>query len=385
MSNVLNRWNANDLRSFRQLLPRVCVLFIAFVAIEAVTFGAAPPSPEMVFSTCLAHRDAVVRSGYLRLMISSERNIGSEAVSEVADEMLIWFVGSQIRFDMRRRSERNTWHDDWEKFAVTESTYTWIPEGGFEGVIAPVSEYSHDPGGVMGHFHLFHPRWIGMGVNGESLMQHSIGARLVTPETKRKFTVESDDSGGDRLWRVTSALKYPAADAGGDSIAGLQVSWFDPNAGWNLVRGELQEFAPQGTKVLSVRCRVRRFGNDNHWFPEEVVREVRYAERITQRTTLTVLDADFDSVPDRASFSASGMSLAAGKRLADRTQGTREVELISDGKALIPISGPDVEIASSKTSTGRAWLLLLNALILAGLGFALLIRARRARLRADYN
>lgn len=378
-SSVLISWKSGLSQAWTQSFLRTCLLLGAVLVSNDVASGAEIPSAQAVQSNCLVHRDTVARSGYLRLKMHTERDMGADSASELVSEMRIWFAGDQLRFDIRRRGEDGQWSDEWERFSVTRSTYTWIPAGEFEGVVAPVAEYAQEPGGVMGHFRLFHPRWLGLGVNSESVMHYQAGARLVNPESPRTAVVEADEIDGRHLWRLTTSLKYPPAAVGEEPIPGEKVCWFDPSAGWSLVRGELREFAPSGTKVLSVRSRIRRFGTADHWFPEEVIRETRYQERVTQRTTLTVLEADFVSAPDSSIFTASGMNLTAGKRIAHRTQGAREVSLVSDGRQLIPISGPEVQIAPPPASSSRAWLLLFNAVLLAGVGIILLLRSRRTR------
>jgi hypothetical protein len=380
MSSTLIRWKA-----FGSWGPAVlafaCRPFVLglFLASHGICSGAERPDAQTIQSNCLKQRESVTQSGFLRLIIRAEHDIGTDAASELVSEMCVWFSGDQIRFDIRRRDERGEWSDEWERFAITGSTYTWIPEGEFEGVVASVSEYAQEPGGVMGHFRLFHPRWIGLGVNSESLMQYEAGARLVIPEARRIAVVATDELDGRTVWRLTTPLKYPPPEEGTGSIPGEKVCWFDPDAGWSLVRGEMREFAPQGTKVLSVRSRIRRFGTGDHWFPEEVIRETRYQERVTQRTTLSVLEADFSSGVDLSTFTASGMNLTAGKRIADRTQSDREVILVSDGRQLTPISGRHIQPAPPPVSSSRAWLLLLNAILLAGIGMVFLLRACRAK------
>lgn len=340
-----------------------------------------PPEPKLIHEYCLQYRAAATQAGAITLHSRTQRDIGGPEASETAVQFRIWFNNGKLRIDMCDVDSDGSERGEWERFIVTERTYTWIPAGEFEGVTAPVAEYSQSEGGVIGHFRLFHPRWIGMGVNHESVMEGEPRARLVNPAAQSNVSIIREDVDGHVAWKLTKRLKYPGTDDSSPPIPGEMVYWFAPDAGWSLVRGELRELGSRQTKVMSVQSKLRQFGPSGVWFPEVVVREIRYGNRVTERTTLTITEADFGTPPDPLVFTVAGLGLPAGQRVADRTQGPIETVAISDGRQMVPLSGSALLPAPSPPQSMRAWWLLVNAVVLAIVGVVIALRSfRRQRL-----
>lgn len=363
-------------------LPTWCsVAALAVIVADAQLVAQAPllnpPEPRLIHEYCLQYRAAATQAGFIAVHSLTQRDIGGPGASQTAAQFRIWFEEGNLRVDMR--GEDGSGSEEWERFIVTDRTYTWIPAGEFEGVTAPQAEYSQSEGGVMGHFRLFHPRWIGMGVNHESVMECEPRARLVNPAAQSNVSIVRDEVDGHVAWKLTKRLKYSATGDSSAPIPGERACWFAPHAGWNLVRGEMRELDPKRSKVMTVQSKLRQYGTDGVWFPEVVVRETRYDDRVTDRTTLTITEVEFGTPPAPQVFTVAGLGLPAGKRVADRTQGPIETVAISDGEQMVPLSGPAVLPSPSPPQSMRAWWLLANAVVLAVVGVVIAVRAFRRR------
>jgi hypothetical protein len=228
------------------------------------------PSPIELQVDCLRYRDQITRHGYVMLhrVIQSSGVAGNER-KEVY--FRIWFSDERLRFDVGGGLDSGDWRE-WEHYVVENDRYIFIPEGDLGGVIAPASEYQQQ-GGVAAHFSLFHPRWLGMGQNSESLLHREPQARTVNPRaTKAKYKeVALEPMAGFRTWRVTYETSFPPPKPGDGRNAGECVMWFAPEAGGSLVRAELREFGKRMTMVRSVESHLEQSaktesGSHARWF-----------------------------------------------------------------------------------------------------------------------
>lgn len=333
---------------------------------------AASPSPLDLQAECLRYRDETTRDGRVFL-----KSVTEDAQGRTEAEYRIWFTPARLRFDIRNLRD-GAW-GEWEHYVVEEGRYTWVPEGEFEGVIAPSQEYAGEQGGVMGHFSLFHPRWLGMGQNSESLMHREPNSRFVDPQIKKaEHDVAEDRVGEFRAWRVTRKTSFPGATPDAPQTPGEFVMWFAPDAGMSLLRAELRELG-QTTLVRSVESRLEQFAVTDAWYPRTVTRETVTGGRVDQRQVITVQEAVLGEPPADEEFGVGAMGLSSGKQISDRSQGPSETVLVWDGKATVPVRGPDVMPMDPPTPGpgGRStmfWVLVTNAALLAGIGFACIAR-----------
>lgn len=318
-------------------------------------------------AACLDYREEVTAHGRVFLRIVEEHREGASPGKQQEAEHRIWFSGDLLRFDVRGRTGDESW-SDWEHYVVGPDEYIWIPEGEFQGVVAPAAEFASQAGGTIGHFVLYHPRWLGMGQNSEAVLQSRPGSRFVDPGlSKADYTEVSLESLGDRpVPKVVRRTSFPPAKADAPRIPGEFVMWFAPDAGHSLIRAEIREFAEPRTIVRSVENRLGQFPHGGVWFPREVVRETKYGDEVTRRQVISIHEAEFGRPPRSTVFTLQGIQLAEGKRVSDRTEGPRPTELVSDGNKIVELRGPTVQPAAVPDATGqRSWLLLMNAAVLA--------------------
>lgn len=346
-----------------------CVLFLGASAFaEQRDIEKRTPSPINLQAECLRYRNEISQSGRVFLhSVTEDRNGRSEV------EFRIWFTPERLRFDIRRL--RNEEWNGWEYYVIEGDRYTWIPEGQFEGVIAPAVEHT-DQEGVMKHFVLFHPRWLGMGQNSESSLHSEPGARFVDPGvTKATYTVAADRIEGSEAWRVTRETSFPGKSSDTPRIPGEFVMWFAPDAGMSLLRAELREFGEKATHVMSVASELEQFPITNAWYPRRVVRETAVDGRVYRRQVISVQEIVLGEPPSDKTFTVAAMDLPKGKQISDRSSGPSETVLVWDGASAVPIRGPDVMpmVPPAPSSTGRSttfWILAAHAVLFAVIGLA---------------
>lgn len=356
-----------------------CVALAALASGEPDGTSNPIPSPIQLQAECLKYRGLITKHGHIAFHVIDERRTGPEAGSREA-EYRIWFSDERLRFDVSNRVDQR-W-SDWENYVVDKDQYTWIPEGDFEGVVAPASEYKNDRGGVIGHFGLFHPRWLGMGQNSEALMHQEPTARTISPTiTKANYQVDSVQLNGFDAWKITRKTSFPGADSNAPRIPGEFVIWLVPNAGMSLLRAELREFDDHATTIRTVESELQQFPEIGAWFPKRMVRETTVGDKTTRHQTITVREAAFGNAPNDFVFTLAGLGLPKGKRISDRSRGPRETVLQWDGQQIIPVRGPITFIDLTTESRQYGWLFVLNVALVAVLGTVYVVRLVRNRYR----
>ena len=329
-------------------------------------------------SSCLEYRNRVTESGFVFLDVQSEQVDGSKVQVLSHSEHRIWFSGPQLRFDIRGMGQDKKW-GDWERFCVNNESYIWIPRGAYDGTQASIDDYRDEVGGVMGHFNLYHPRWIGMGQNHESMLQRIPGTRFIDPSRQDvDYSVTRETLLGHHVSRVSNPMNFPGMTPDSERSPGELVMWFSEDAFHQLIRLELTERAPTFTHTSSVNITLKQYTDGNIWFPENVVYESIHKGVVRERRVVTINDAQFGKSPPPQTFTVASMELPAGKRVSDRSQGPREKLSVSDGLALIPVSGEDLLPAPPPASRLRGILLWVNTCILGIIGLAILVRKYRS-------
>lgn len=335
--------------------------------------------PDHIHQQSVEYRDAITLAGQLDARVHARHCIDGPSPQESLTQLRFWFSGDKLRIDISEDMGEAPSGDRWEHFVVSDSTYLWIPSGEFQGVIAPLVDFVNVAGGVREHFHLFHPKMFGLGVANESLMERNPDARIVRLKGGRGAEVVPDVLDGVQVWKLISPLKYPSTDASQDFIPGELVCWFSPDCGWNLVRGEMRELGNHYRIVKSVTSKLKQYPPYNYWFPEQIIRETKANDRITDLVVTTITHGVLGEPPTDSQFLPESMDLPSGKTVVDRTAGPKEIVNASRDGKLIPLTGPEVHPAPSERPKWIVWFLALNSLVfavLAGVALIGLIRHR---------
>lgn len=357
------------------------ILLAAVVVARMVEGSAAlgnPPSAADLQRECVSYRETTTREGHIEFQTTTyDRDDGS--LSPTVVNFRIWTSGNRLRLD-RNQQEPDGKSGGWATYIVSPPNYFWIPEGEFEGVEAPEAEFRNQKGGAIGHFSLFHPRWIGMGINDESLMEIEPLARFVNPGLHGvQYAVAADRIDGVDTWRASREVEFPSDQPGLPANKGEIVMWFAPSEGGSLVKQESREYSPSATRVMSMSASMKQYPPKGFWFPAEVVRTTSANGQPSKQRILKVTAAEFGIPPDPAIFTINGVGLQKGKTISDRSHGKHATTMVSDGKTVVRVKGPFADISEGPPQTSlRFWLLIGNAALFAVLGG---VAVHRLRLR----
>jgi len=387
-------------------------------------------------NACLKYRNSITE-GYVAIEIRSSTNETSGAMIST-QELRIWFKEGKLRCDSRRRTPKKKW-TNWSTVVVDGDKYIHIPEeSNSGGTHAFQAEY----GDAIKHFGIFHPRWVGMGVNPEPYLHHDRYGRAVGTAAllKPNEVIRIDDSnteiwkiGFSQILNVSSVAKgefrpiddnanrstpTPIIDAkkfrepigqkaiasgssdvlstiddtqvgavaplvqasqANSKVVNTRAAWISPNQGHSLVRALVRHESPGNSLVQSVDIDYLQYGVKGIWFPSEVRRrDIRNGTSSKQRVML-MKDVDFDRPISDSKFMLDGLDLAEGRKIFDRTRGPVEITLVVCEGQILELPS-DIQIpVENVPSTAKQLLLIGNAVLLAILSAIALRRFLRRK------
>jgi hypothetical protein len=385
---------------------------------------------------CLKYRRDNVTQGYLRLRVDVASSANADSsVSKSIRDMRVWFKGDNVRIDNRAAIPGNGW-SEWTVMAVSGDRYIVIPgENGVAGTVGLVSEY----GDAMAHFGLYNPRWLAMGVNGESQFQKDPLAMSVGMAGKLipKQVICTGDN--PQTWEIVYSdtislsdarqIRLPQSGAGdattphrksasqqqlylpvrpGDGSSGAKINntpladdpvatasvpkteigaienrltaQIRPAEGFSLVKATAEHRSPGKELVLAMECEYRPIGQKLIWFPHRVRRTEHAENKPIREEIIEVIDADFDNVVRDAVFSMNGIDLPDGKKIFDRSRGPIEQPLIvADGKLVEIPPALTAVIEAGNVSQLRRLLLVLTGVVCAVLAMLCILRFTQRR------
>lgn len=287
--------------------------FLFAKTLHADNIPHAPLTAQKLQRACIDYREKVTTSGHFELRFRLEKFSPSQEAWESSKTVFV--AGENIRFDIRDAFSADDSHK--EQIVITPVHYIWAPRPGHEVTVAPINEYQSEPGGAAGQFGVFHPKWIGMGLNSESRMNYDLSARTLSGNAvNTAWTVPTLNEAGYHV------IHLPSSPTATKSRLTLQ---FDLKRGCNLVKAEATYFDANGNATLSktMTAALAEWPHPTEgyvWFPKEVQRETLYKGVATERSTLQVLSATF-SAPADDIFTINGLGLNESTRVSDRTAG----------------------------------------------------------------
>jgi len=81
-------------------------------------------------------------------------------------------------------------------------------------------------------------------------MHISPSARIVNPQSNLKYTINSDELDGHRVWRLSAPRTFAGNPSDAVKHSEELVCLIAPEAGWNLIRGEMRD---DGEKLIPLQ------------------------------------------------------------------------------------------------------------------------------------
>jgi len=343
---------------------------------------------------CLKYRQENTSSGFVHLEITRTE----AGQPPVQFDLRILFSDKQLRFDSKQKIADG----DWSGRTITvvdEEKYIRISgDKKFSGTVGFNSDYG-DP---LSYFSLFHPRWLGMGVNDEAFLHQAPNGRAVgnttnktpvvisrvpdvepetweiahfqsmaigdarklqmQPERPKSYGLDDSTESETKVVPPTSP-QIPEGYSDADTIDNTTKTWIVPNQGHSLLLAAVIHKSPGTDLMQTMECSVKSYGRKGVWYPSKVERRMTLNDELMKEEIIIVKEADFDMPMKKEYFSLEGLDLVDGREVYDRTRGKLERKLLVDGEdvtEVLQIAEVDPELWSN-----RRILLAINGLVLA--------------------
>lgn len=375
---MANLWRASAL-SFVLLLPPV---------VGSRTFADEWTEAVRYQEGCENYRLEHFNRGFVRIR-QVDLRAGDSGEEDSGPERIIsmWFDGDCIRTDARTDQNSVALQG-----LTCGETYIRSLDDSTPVTVAHVDENGGKEETIR-KLGLTHPRWLGMGANplehlGDGRRFRSLYFPDDTQPNEPAPQLAEDEIDGvpaTRLEFHSAGTVFGKLSADGEEGEHeYQVRrriWIAPERGFALLRSEVQTTYP-AEEISTLSKVVNSYAEteeDGVWYPRESVRGLYSNGTLVSGARTTVEEISL-ARPDPAVFTLTGLSLREGRKIADRSRGSRELEFLWDGTQPVPVE-TTTELADAIVpgkAANRTWLLVANAALLAAIGgYLLFVRHRK--------
>lgn len=333
-------------------------------------------------------------SGRIRLTRRIVRNFRDKDSVSRAATIEVWFDGDKLRNDIVQEGVT-------KKYVVANGKYIAKHDDQTVVVVGNAAEYND----VSEMFGMMHPKWLFMDLGsgshagrpsrssvlnldairrqgGFAISGVAPGEREYHRETTRSRPVEIpagyDHSIPDQSW---SRFRRQFPDVQFLAFSDISSLIFRAAAPPYLNQYKLRTETEGGDHVHEESLQIKYASGTNAPLIEHVVHEIRVNGFLAEETSISLLDFELDPISPLI-FTLEGLGLTEGTHIRDHSasDAPSSAGVIVDGKPVLIASSAAPHDRQS-TLTERAgissWLLILNAIVLIGIGSFFALRAFR--------